>query len=525
MRFIVDQGALELLAEFLAVLCSDKRIEGGQTLAGPLPDLSVLSAWPHGAHLQYQVQTKLNLKLFSFLSASRLDGRHPAHIAHYQRLAKRLQDCVDAADGTPAQTVDWLEELLRGFQGAGLTRAWCAQTFFPISTALLTRETIWGVSAARREKVTDWDQLLDNHALFFSTTRRDFLARGGELLYLQLCNALRTDTTMLGAFVDRLRSVEQASISAAEADPSQLWECLNAGFEALGRPQSPAFDRLIDLIENLDPETHRALNQADGRDQGWLSCEWCPEEGWPEGYLFAVELARVLQATLDPVERIEVLTTGCCLQVLRSLSAQSARYAGLPLTGAPLGYCWLFAPAEGASRPLRLASQRNLQVVLGRIQKALRAPALEANAHGDTKPVETLYREADSKYGHKLFLALGKRLGLIIPKRGAGARFAMTEDVLRYLVLALLRPGERCTYDSFLNRLYLHYGIAIEGDLLSEAARWSDLPPTASIQPGRGSWPADALRAGGFLVQLSDACAVVRNTYAPDERSNEGGGR
>jgi len=172
-----------------------------------------------------------------------------------------------------------------------------------------------------------------------------------------------------------------------------------------------------------------------------------------------------------------------------------------------------------------LASQRNLQVALGRIQKALRAPALEANAHGDTKPVETLYREADSKYGHKLFLALGKRLGLIIPKRGAGARFAMTEDVLRYLVLALLRPGERCTYDSFLNRLYLHYGIAIEGDLLSEAARWSDLPPTASIQPGRGSWPADALRAGGFLVQLSDACAVVRNTYAPDERSNEGGGR
>mgnify|MGYP000944539147 FL=1 len=282
---------------------------------------------------------------------------------------------------------------------------------------------------------------------------------------------------------------------------------------------------MIDLIENLDPETHRALNQADGRDQGWLSCEWCPEEGWPEGYLFAVELARVLQATLDPVERIEVLTTGCCLQVLRSLSAQSARYAGLPLTGAPLGYCWLFAPAEGASRPLRLASQRNLQVVLGRIQKALRAPALEANAHGDTKPVETLYREADSKYGHKLFLALGKRLGLIIPKRGAGARFAMTEDVLRYLVLALLRPGERCTYDSFLNRLYLHYGIAIEGDLLSEAARWSDLPPTASIQPGRGSWLADALRAGGFLVQLSDACAVVRNTYAPDERSNEGGGR
>ncbi len=43
---------------------------------------------------------------------------------------------------------------------------------------------------------------------------------------------------------------------------------------------------------------------------------------WAEGYLFAVELARICRANIDPIERIELLTVGCALQVLRSLCAQ-----------------------------------------------------------------------------------------------------------------------------------------------------------------------------------------------------------
>ncbi len=521
-RFIGDQSAIELLSEFLAVVFCEKHLQKDDPISTPLPSLQHLRAWPPGLALQYRPPIKLNLKLFSFFVASRMDTRHEAHKQHYEVLAKRLEHGIDSADGNSRDVVEWLEELLRGFQGAGLNRGWCAQTFFPITPELLTKETIWSSSAAKRKRVLDWHDVMDNSSEYFSTRQRDFLARGGELLYLQLCNALAADDSALQELIQALRAAEPASISPAEGDPGQLHTLLDKGLAELGSQRSAGFDHLVELIENLDPETHDALNQSVPRDADWLACEWCPRDSWREGYLFAVELSRVLSSSIDPVERVEMLTIACALQVLRSLCAQSVRYAGMPRSDAPLGYVWLVAPPQGASRALRLASQRSLQAMQGRIQRALRTEALMENALGDTIPRDKLYKEADTKYGHKLFLSLGKKLGLVAPKRGAGARFTMTDDILRYLVLALLRPGERCTYDSFLRRLYLHYGIAVEGDGLRTAATWSGLPPSSSIQTG-DSWLAESLRAGGFLTQLSDACAVVRNTYTLSNEPQAGG--
>ncbi len=522
-RFIGEQSALELLAEFLAVAFCEKRITETGRLSAPLPDLDDLSSWPSGASLQYRPSVKLNLKLFAFLRASRIDTRHHAHKEHYEKLVKRLVERIRTGDGNARDVIDWLEELLHGFQGAGFNRAWCAQVFFPITPAFLTKETIWSNSVARRDGVDDWETVIEGFSRYFSLSRRDFLARGGELLYLQLCNALATDPSALGEYVEHLRRFERSLIAEEEADPKQLHRVLSEGLSVLKGQRSAAFERLIDAIENLDPETKAAVNQAQGGESGWLACEWCPRESWQEGYLFAIEQSRVLRAMLDPVERIEMLTVGCALQVLRSLCAQSARYANIPRADAPLGYTWLIAPPEGASKPLQLASQRNLQVVQGLIQGALRTPALFENARRDSIAVDRLYREADTKYGHKLFLSLGKKLGLVVPKRGPAARFTMTDDILRYLVLALLRPGERCTYDTFLKRLHLHYGIAVEGGSLSRAAIWSGLPASQAMQPGDRGWLAASLRAGGFLVELSDACSIVRNTYVSPDDMRSGG--
>jgi hypothetical protein len=80
-------------------------------------------------------------------------------------------------------------------------------------------------------------------------------------------------------------------------------------------------------------------------------------------------------------------------------------------------------------------------------------------------------------------------------------------------VLVLLKPREHCTYDEFQRRLYHHYGIAVEGEELTDAVLWSNLPANSSMQPQDGSWLAEMLRAGGFLNELSDACSIVRNTF------------
>lgn len=453
----------------------------------------------------YLPPVKLNLKLLAFLGASRIDSRHDVHKHHYGELMGSLDSTLAVSGERSQEVLEWLESLLRGFQGAGLTRTWCAQTFFPVSKALLTKETIWNASAAKRERVSDWQASVEKFSTYYSVTRHDFMARGGELLYLQLCNLFALDQTEVATFAKELR------LSTNERNLEWLHQSLQDGLASISGRHTAAFDRLIEHIEMLDPVTHDMTNRED-----WLTCEWCPKESWGEALLFAVEMNRLLSAILDPVEQLELLMTGCALQVLRSLCAQSARYADMPDAqgeGGALDYSWVFSAPDSPSKQQRLASQRNLQTVMGLIQKALRSDDLRRNAGSKA---EQLYKEADTKYGHKLFLSLGKKLGIIVPQKGPGARLVMTDSILRYLVLVLLRPGERCTYVEFLGRMYQHYGIAVEGNCLADAVAWSGLPVNTSVQSENGPWLARMLKAGGFLTELSDACSIVRNQLSVD---------
>ncbi|MGQ9681556.1 MAG: hypothetical protein ACUVX9_03355 [Anaerolineae bacterium] len=520
-RFFGDQSALELLAELLAVAFSPKRLGKGQTLGEPLPSLPALAAWPDGVGLEYRPALRLNLKLFGLLTASRPDTRHPSHEEHYEVLRRRLQARIQIADGEAGEVVEWLEDVWRGFQGAGANRVWSAQTFFPVCSALLSKEAIWQYKAAKQKVPTTWLDVTANPAAYFSS-RRAFLARGGELLYLQLCNALRQPAAAVQALAEELSAAADVGWTEDEQQPARLHQSLQQGLARL-QQQGAGLDRLALLIEDLDPETTRAVNRMEAENSGWLTCAWCPAESWREGYLFAVELNRLLSATLAPVERLEMLVVACALQALRSLCAQSARYAPQPMEGGgPLGYAWLLSAPQGAPPALRQASRHNLQAVQALIQGALRRPALQEHARAGKKPAASLYREADNKYGHKLFLSLGKKLGLIVPKQGRYARLTVTDSILRYLVLALLSPGERCTEDEFRRRLFCHHGIAIEGPELAKAAAWSGLPASGTLQQGASGWLKASLQAGGFLHALSDACSVVRNTYAESEDERAG---
>jgi len=297
-----------------------------------------------------------------------------------------------------------------------------------------------------------------------------------------------------------------------EINPKILYAVLQSAFKSVFELYTCGLDSLASFIESMDNQTREKVNQ----ESETLECQWCPAESWPEGYLFAVELNRLLHARLDPAERIELLMTACALQVMRSLCAQSVRYADLPVrdgTGGLLEYAWIFT-ASDSSIQQRRASHRSLQFIQSMIQKALRHREIEENARQSNKD---LYKEADTKYGHKFFLSLGKKLEVIIPYKGPGARFIMTDRVLRYLVAVLLPPGERCSYEEFLRRLYLHYGIAMEGEYLNDAAVWIGIPANSSIQPENGSPLRDMLRAGGFLTDLSDAYSIVHNPFGNKE--------
>ena len=479
-----------------------------------MPALEILQRWPRlkGAKLKYQLPVRLNLKLLAFLCASPLDKRHEIHEEQYRCLVERLTHRILSYRQSPGEVREWVEDFLMGMQGAGFDRTWCAQSPYPISPKLLLQETIWNNTVAKSANPTSWSETMAKFRKYYSTSRRLFQARGGELLYLQLCNL----------FADRKHEVEEFAELLGYYQGSETYEnlyrSLVSGLARIMSKQLSPVDMIAEFIEHLDPETSDATNEGSAS----LSCEWCSQESWQEAYFFAIELSRLLQASLDPIERLELLQIGCAVQAMRSIAAQSVRYANYPLLkgrGGALNYAWVFSPLSKCTRQHRLASCSNLQANFKLIQRAINNPDIlnHANRNRGNKTIQSLITEANNSYGHRYFKTIGVRLGIIFPRTGAEPRFVLTDKFLRYMVLTVLSPGEQCEYTTFKQLIYRHYGAAFELDELDDALAWSELPINSSIQPKNSSLLSDMLRAGGFLTELSDGCAIVANPFGKEE--------
>ncbi len=507
-RFFTDQTILEHLAELLLIFNSPKRLDNISIFDNSLPSWEQIQGWPIGKSLEYRVPIRLNLKLFAFLGASRIDSRHESHKQHYKDLLRKLENVIRTEGVDKRDVLKSLENLYLGFQGVGVDRTWCAQTLYPLSKSFLCSEAIWEQTVATRDGVKSWDQAIQ----YFAYDKRIFMARGGELLYLQLCNAFRKRDPQLDNFVTSYDLTED------EKNPQKLLASLNGELRAITAKVPDVLDAIVDLIDTIDGSTWGVTN----RSERFVECGWCPEESWREGYLFAVELNRLCSAIIDPIERIELLMVGCGLQILRSLCAQSMRHCSPNIQKnenvVPLNFAWIISDPEGTERAIKQLSQRNMNILLTFIQQALRTKEIYENAQKSRKTkLDKLYDEADTSYGHKLFLSIGKRLGFIVPKRGPGARFVFNERILRYLVLTMIPPGSRRTYEDFKRSLYTHYGIAIEGEQLANALSWCDFPRIDTGGTMGSSWLMAMLQASGFLVHLSDACSLVQNPFSLDQ--------
>ncbi|VEN73293.1 conserved hypothetical protein [Candidatus Desulfarcum epimagneticum] len=505
-RFFSDQTRSELLVEFLLVVFSNKKIGSGGEFVSCLPEMSDLMAWSN-EKLAYSPKARLNLKLFSLLGASKLDSRHKTHREHHQALIQELEDRIDMdGNGDKDSITRTLENLFLGFQGAGSGRTWCAQSFIPLSDGLLSRETIWKESKARVKSVDSWEELFPskNSNKYFDMTQHVFLARGGEVLFLQLCNALRQPKSKIKAW----GATSDLGFSQEELDPGWLHKALEDEFERFKSHCPSALTRIAEFIdEKLDPDTPEKTDGPED-DRRFINAGWCRTESWQEGYVFAVEIYRLLRAGLDIVDRIHLLEIACALQVLRSLAVQSERLLNPKDSDGKIKYrLAISAPVD--NRPaIRRLSQLSVKNIEKQIYQALRNgdAALPEN---EGKKLRIL-NQADKSYGGKLFISLSKKLGFIIPRLGPGARFVINQQILRFLVITNIPLGGRLTLDSFKEKIESRHGMVFDADGMDRASQW--LTGTGLYLPADTDyWLQEMLEAAGFLIQLSDSCALVSN--------------
>ena len=522
-RFSDDQQTMDTLAEFLLVCASDKKIYK-DPFSTFFPNEETLRDWrTKSAGLSYFPKARLNLKLFAFLESSRLDTRHRSHRNHAEQLWKKLSDGLDL--DTPSEKnafLKTLSALFLGFWGNGASRTWCAQTFLPFCRELLCGEEIWNATKARSDDPADWDEVLDNFSDFFDGSKHIVLARSGESLYLQICNAL---TQTKDEVVEEILSRPGISLSTSEATPSLLKENLTKALASFfdATPKS-----LSDIIRFVDTSTdERTWKKSDysGERPRSVSCGWIPQKSWTEGYLFAVEMKRLLSANIGIIDKLELLEVECTLQVLRSLASQTYRET-LTTGGSPDGsdYRILLCDTGSKKRKLKAYSEQSLSEISREIQQVIRKPdELEkvwvdsANDQNPAKKFRKIYTDAD-KYAYKLFRKLGKSIGLIVPPRGGTMRFTLNEKILRCLVISLV-PGRRMTLETFKAQMKAHHGFVFDIKGLAESRNWAGRIDELVGEESGDTWLERMLEASGMLVRLSDACSLVRNPFAPEERT------
>lgn len=515
-RYLKDQTELEYLIEMILLFVSEKEVRDSKGVGNfrvdsfekadrwkGFPDLEQLRKWPEGEPLRYFPSMRFMLKLFAFLGASGVEGRHKSHLQKHADLVANLKNQVNAKPSmSKDEVLELLEQVLVGFIGVSGTRTWCAQSFLPVSPRLIAGETIWKKTSGNREPNLSWEQVYKKG--FFTFGNHRFLARGGELLYLQLCNLFRKIDSEDVAEFERKVDYPNTAKTLCDRLETNLKKFLT-------QPPAPVLDRIGKWIESNEGETAVRIQ----REEAGATCGWCPEESWPEAYLFAVEMGNICEAMLDPMERIEMLKLCCVFQVLRSLCAQAGRHwpSNPKVRGedAVQPYTWILTDPDLKEPALKAAGRQNLIRVKAMIHGALRTFDPQTNRNG-----QDTYKNADEQ-GQELFVKLGKKIGLIVPYNGPGARLVLQDNLLRYLVLALVPPGKRMRLNIFLKTLYRHYGAAISGDLLNDAVAWTYPEQQVEAPSEQRRWLEEKLLATGFLIPLSDAVSLIHNPFSKEE--------
>lgn len=492
-RFYKDQTPTEYLAEFLLAFSSPKLKNGDGSFQFSIP-LEDGKSEPC-----YYPEDRVALKLFSFFPTSKLETRHVVHRAAYIDSLKKVES-VFYNNGEKQEAVQLLQSLLNGFVGVSSNRTWVTNCFLPASAALLSREVNWEhVKAGRGKKgeVKNWDSSLE----YFSDNLRNFMSRGGELLFLQLVNLFE--------------ELEQHQFDDLLAVPvyfhlksrlKNLKPIIEGNIKSLIDDSSSNIESIVNIIEGTlsDYKIHDSKKSS--------SLGWVPKSSRTEALLFASEIENICSSSIGALDKLDFLQTLCCMQVMRTLCFQARRIDdSVAVTEGFVGnYVWIVAnPNETTTGITRKMAQNSFSVIESMLYRVLRNPALITNG--------VVFSEQDFKNGDdnafRHFTKFAKEIGLVIPRQGQGTRFVLHQGLLRFLVAALIRPGERIRLNQFYQRIFAHYGIAIGGDQLKVALQWigkeadSDTYAVASSS----TWVEEALKQGGFLVELSDAVSMVTN--------------
>ena len=468
-RFIPDQTLYEYLIEFLLVYVSAKN-----------EDLNTGKMRFHrfdlGEDCSYWVNPRIGLRRFLFYEKTRKNSRvkfdEYAYKKHTDILLKRMKD-IDSEKSQ--KYLESIQDLLHGYAVVIKKRSWMAQAVLPICPELIFNDA--APTENKRLKEVKWDDDPITVDTKFDMTKHNFLARGGELYYLHLLQYLKDNAEKrerLEVLLSNMLTSHSNKISTMANFIQDSWE------EDMGFSKS---------------ELAQELKLAYIPENAYKTCEENAVD----------ELINYLSAEIHPITRIDILAKGIMLQVMRMMTNAVAEY--LSIEPKP----WIIDMRGNNADTVKKIANKGYKAIEADFLTAINAEASEREIAQDQ--IFKVTRDA-KKASFDIFKSKGKEMQCIIPIKGAFERMTLSEDIIRFLVLALVAPGEKMTVTTFLKKLYNNYNIVIgpeeykktiSSQTLSDSLANSFTENVVAFQ--------QFLKNTGFLRELSDATSIVVNPY------------
>ena len=335
----------------------------------------------------------------------------------------------------------------------------------------------------KKRKKLKWNELEEEEKIInvdnsFIFDKRNFLARGGEVYYLHLLQALEKNEDSkrkLENLLTRLMRGEGKKLSIVCKMVQDSWET------ALGLSKE-------ELTEHL-------------------SMSYIPEDAYTEcGEYSAVELINYLSCGIPSINKIEILSKGMVFQIMRMMSWRASNYLGLEKNP------WIVDMNKGTKNNVKKIAAEKYREIEDTFMTALNKAARDLELEEDER-MKQLSKARRSSLD--IFRIKGKELQCIIPTNGQFERFSLSEDIIKFLVLSLVPPKKKMTLNMFLEKLYSHYAIVIGPNEYKKSigtGRKLEASLANSFVENVNSFQS-FLKATGFLRELSDATSIVVNPY------------
>ncbi len=475
-----SQTKYEYLIEFLQVAISPKALEYNNK---QFSEMFPVDGENCDHRMQYFPVSRIGLKRFIFFPKSKLDGKAEVDKKAYDECLKAIEQKMTG--GNPAQyknAIAVMQSLLNGFSAVNQNRSWFDQNMLPVCPEVILPEGM-GIKSWRQK--LDFQQCDPDIDSKFEFKKYTYMCRGGEIYYLHLLNAINEKPEYKNIIEIR------------------LWEMITS---------FPQFSCLCNFIQStweefmaVSPDDKKVLS----KDLGAI-----PESFSVRNKYTLEELDNFLNSKCHPFEKMEIFSNGLILQMLRMMYLAALTESN--------SNCWLidvnckgYENLETKKAAIN-AFRRNEETISTYLYSGMKEMGAKLMDDPSDEP-KLIKAAANDTY--RLFRKLGKSLGIIIPNTGAGMRFTVSEDIIKFLVLSIIPPKHMITLDEFIELLYEHYGMVIApAQYKKEMVSGSlNIVTDISFMEENKKGFAQKLKECGFLRDLSDATSIVENPYDKED--------